>query len=357
MIFVGKDKCDLSDPAIVEFVQKGTIGESLALFDEQTGFHKAKVPPIVLGKSHKDPKNPLFVVWSVSQRYSIFDHRNAPGGQLVQKVNLETFATREIEISGSIDLILRDGLTPEIEKKISDAFAEYIFPTSGDVDVFVAERLAKDTSIGPYDFGLSRSLTVYIAGNRVVDQTAYNAMMHPLVREERFSVRLISDQDHTTYRQLPPHPNNIPEQDIKKTAEARMPNNCDGMDTVVSRFATATWAPASRVTWSWELVNWGCVKFHFWKATTEFRDQELAAYLSVTFPRNIGQYAIDQVIDSANKAAVASIVVGIVFTDLSTAIATFNGMFYASIEQKFGRALECIGADLWVSTEYTSDWH
>ena len=62
-------------------------------------------------------------------------------------------------------------------------------------------------------------------------------------------------------------------------------------------------------------------------------------------------------IDSANKAAVASIVVGIVFTDLSTAIATFNGMFYASIEQQFGRALECIGADLWVSTEYTSDWH
>lgn len=77
------------------------------------------MPPIVLGSSIDIPAPPLFVVWSISQRYAIFDHRNAPSGQFVQNVNLETFATRAIKVSGSVDLLIRDGVAPEIEKRFA----------------------------------------------------------------------------------------------------------------------------------------------------------------------------------------------------------------------------------------------
>jgi len=104
-------------------------------------------------------------------------------------------------------------------------------------------------------------------------------------------------------------------------------------------------------------VKVGCAIFDLYYPTTELRDQELVASVYWTHPSPLDQYVKTMVEDCARESAVASVVVLIVFTDLTTAIASFKALFWQCLRDKLRQTLPCLDVGLVVNTVPKGDWH
>lgn len=359
MIIGGTPALDFQGAELIQFVQSAATGDRFDLQkSQQNDFHPAATPAHEIG-AVPAPNGNLIVPWTLIQQWAI-DEIGKSGSQRIQTFAIETTAWREIEATLCVQLMVKDGVDAQTEKAIGEAFAAYQYPGSGDVDVYVEKYLKTLPSVSPYTFGLTFFYRVRLLGDRLVDDTRLRRVRFGL--KEKYRLNMIAESALNVLRPNQPHPNVKEEPDsataVKEVAEKNQPKQgCDGLITDFKEFAKGNILPETRFTWGWHRVKIGCVIFDLYYPTTEFRDQELVASVYWTHPGPLDQYVKKMVEDCARESALTSVVVLIVFTDLTTALASFKALFWQCLRDKLGQTLSCLDVGLVVNTVPKGDWH
>lgn len=359
MIIGGDSAFDFQSVELMQFVQSAVSGSQLDVQrTQQHGFRPAKVSPLEVGAVPAQ-KGSLIVPWTLFQHWAI-DEIGKLGPQRIQTFDIETTAWREIEATLCVELIVKDSSDLQTEKSICDAFAAYKYPGSGDVDIYIENCLKRLPGISPYAFGLKFFYRVRILSERIVDDTRLKRVQAGM--KEKYRLHMISESALNILRQNPPHPNSKEATDsetaVNEVARENQPGSgCDGLVTDFKEFATSATLPQSRVKWGWHTVVVGCISFDLYYPTTELREQELVASVYWTHPGPLDQYVKKMVEDCARESALASVVVLIVFADLTTALASFKALFWQCLRDKLGQTLSCLDVGIVINTVPKGDWH
>ena len=200
---------------------------------------------------------------------------------------------------------------------------------------------------------------VQLLSDRLTDDTQLKRVRAGL--NERYRLHMISESSLDLLSKKPPHPNSKEEADsetaVNDVARKNAPTGCDGLTTDFEEFARSDFLPQSRTSWGWHKVKIGCAIFDFYYPTTELRDQELVASVYWTHPGPLDEYVKKIVEDCARNSAMASVVILIVFSDLTTAIASFKALFWKCLREKLQQSLSCLDVGIVVNTVPKGDWH
>jgi hypothetical protein len=359
MIIGGTAALDLQGAELMQFVQLAKVGDLMDLQKiEQPGFHAAagKNKEVVVVSS---PKGNLFVPWTLIQNW-VIDEIGKPGPQRIQTFVIETTAWREIKATLRVQLMIKDAVDAQIEKAICEAFSAYQITATGDIDSYVENQLKTMPGVSPYAFGVMFFYRVEVLSNRLVDDSRLRRVLSGL--KEKYRISMIAESALNVLRLNQPHPNIEEKVDSAAAVETVAKENrpepgCDGLVTDFKEFAKGVFLPESRTSWGWHRITFGCVNFNLYYPTTEFRDQELVASVYWTHPGPLDHYVKKMVEDCARESALTSVVVLIVFTDLTTAIASFKALFWQCLRDKLGQTLSCLDVGLVVNTVPKGDWH
>lgn len=351
---------DFQGAELMRFAQSNAaIGEQLDVQKSlHEGFHKPGIGAFEVG-SLPQQDGVLVVPWTLIQYWAI-DELGSSRPQRIQTICVETIAWREIESKLYVELAVKDGVSSETEKGLCDAFNGYRYPDSGDLDSYIEKCLETLPGVSPYAFELLYFYRVQLLSNRKVDDTKLAHARH--VGDGKFSLKLLSEQDLTSLRQNPPHPNLREALDaetaVKEVAEANLPGyGCDGMITDFKEVARAATNFASRVSWLTHRVKIKCAIFDVPYPKWETRDQDLVAYVYWTHPGSLDQYVRKMVENCAKDSAVSAVVALIIFADLATACASFKSLFWKCLREKLQQTASCLDVGILVNTETKGDWH
>ncbi|TBB77941.1 hypothetical protein ELH43_22235 [Rhizobium ruizarguesonis] len=364
MIYLGDDKLDFSDTELILFMQTATNGASWQpLFTDAPGYSQSsKAKPIELGAAPA-PTEGFAVRWTVLETWGVFEKTNT-GEQKVLETTIRIFAGRPVEVSLSIQLLLRDGLSDAIQTKIEAVFSAYQYPASGDVDTYIEEAIANDSSLNLLMIGLAKRITVTAVADAVYDRSAYENLLRWISEnQEGEQYRLVRLSSNELDRvDIPPKDKNQTELgDPKKAAEQIAEQEqerarCEHFETRTWKVARTDWIPETRWTWGWHLVHSGCVYLHLYYPTTETRDVDLVAEVWVTIPD--GLKPVEAAIRKcAEEASLSAAVYFIIFSDLTSALIAFRALFVECIKGKFSEALTCVNAGIVVDTRPAGPWH
>lgn len=354
MIYSGDTRLDLSDDAIVKFVQNGNKGDKFQTpISNQTDYHEVNHKIIDLGPVIAP--NGLFVGWTVVEDYEV--RSRGPRPQVLSKFSSSLTKTRGVAVNAKICLLVKDGTPPGVEDKIGSIFSSYSYPSSGDVDAYVTNALGNNADIGPLSFSLCRTYTV-----EILDDHATTLPRRPLnFPPEKYDIVRVREVV-LGGRQMPVKPRNEIEStdDPKKAVEQLARENkrdtaCEDFDTYSNEFARTDGFPETRMVWGWHTVKVGCAKFDLYYPETQKRDSLLVAEVWVTYPR---MSAFKKAIEScANDAATSAIIMGIIFSDADTALSEFKALFWKCIDTKFNDTIDCLDGGVAVVTRPNGDWH
>jgi hypothetical protein len=350
---------DLQAPRLIHFAHKAAIGERLDLQRlEVDGFHAPPAKPVRLGAITMATGYPV-VTWTLLQQWAI-DERSARGSQRVQTFFIETTGSREVDVTAYVELQVKDGIDALTEAAMCDAFAAYKYPDSGDLDSYIEERLRALAEVSPYAFKLNVFYDVSMVSDLKIDDQSLQCIKRRL--GENFKLHLVKQSELSVLRPVVPHPNATSSANsdvaVKKVADRNSEGmGCDGLHTKSKEFAKLDILPQTRTTWGWHRRRIGCAVLDLYYPVTEFRDQELVASVYWTYSEPLDQYIIDMVQRCANDAAVSSVVALIVFTDLTTALASFKALFWKCLHEKLNQALSCVDVGLVVNSLPKGNWH
>lgn len=348
------------------------------IFDKVNTIYNGKIPTLIgytIIKTRSFGNSPIDL-WAQAKEYYNVTYKNS----VVANFNALIPVGLKAELTINSNLLLKDGIKPELAKIITDIFAGFK-PTQGvDPNDYIQDQLSKQPDINSDMFAVMQSLVLDKKANSPKDQrqeidrmlSLYNGtdtqskidVLGPDVSLSAYfqkkGYKAVKVKREELFEVQQPDVNPIPKVDNASKIEAVVIANAQGLDcgiTVVEkvRISTVGHIPQFKADSGLRPIKIGCFRIWVPWVILYVRDNMQVLYACVGRNANLQEYLVQQLVNCIKKSALYAGVVGIILLNPIGALATFQSLLIVCVTSFGENEIMCLFPQL-VIEEESSPW-